>query len=94
MCVFVQAFARYLAYRKDNNELLYFILRQLVGEQRTFNRNRFGDGIDVVEIAEDEFVEKVCNSLVYGCMHIRTGNPFELLSGGLIIQKMLICFEV
>jgi len=59
LCVCVQAFARYLAYKKDNNELLYFILRQLVSEQRTFNRNRFGDDVDVVEIAEDEFVEKV-----------------------------------
>ncbi len=48
-----------MAYKKDNNELLFFILRQLVSEQRTFNRNRFGDGIEVVEISEDEFVEKV-----------------------------------
>ena len=55
----LQAFARYLAYKKDNNELLFFILRQLVSDQRTFNRNRFGDNIDVVEIPEEEFVEKV-----------------------------------
>lgn len=55
----LQAFARYLAYKKDNNELLFFILRQLASDQRTFNRNRYGEDIDLVEIPEEEFVEKV-----------------------------------
>ena len=59
-CVYtLQAFARYLAYKKDNNELLFFILHQLASEQRVFNRSRYGDDIDLVEIPEDEFVEKV-----------------------------------
>ena len=55
-----QAFANYLAYKRDNNELLLFILKQLAGDHLTFNRNRYGGDVDVVEVPEQEFVEKVC----------------------------------
>jgi DNA replication licensing factor MCM2 len=53
-----KAFASYLAYKKDNNELLLFILRQLAGDHLTFNRNRYGGDLDIVEVPEQEFVEK------------------------------------
>ena len=33
-------FARYLTYKRDNNELLLFILRQLTQETTTYLRNR------------------------------------------------------
>jgi DNA replication licensing factor MCM2 len=53
-------FARYLAYKKDNNELLMFILKQLAGDQMTYNRNRYGDDIqDILELSEDEFIDRV-----------------------------------
>lgn len=56
----MQAFARYLAYKRDNNELLYFLLKQLVNDQISYNRNRYGgEEQDVIEIPEDEFAEKV-----------------------------------
>ena len=55
----LQAFANYLAYKRDNNELLLFILRQLASDHLTFNRNRYGGDLDIVEVPEDEFVEKV-----------------------------------
>lgn len=61
-CLFIslQAFARYLAYKRDNNELLYFLLKQLVNDQISYNRNRYGgEEQDVIEIPEDEFAEKV-----------------------------------
>lgn len=56
-----QSFARYLAYKRDNNELLLFILKQLSRDQMAFNRNRYGmeEEQEVIEISEDEFVEKV-----------------------------------
>ena len=54
-----QAFARYLAYKRDNNELLLFILRQLASDQLTFNRNRYGGDLDTLEFSEEEFKEKV-----------------------------------
>ena len=34
-------FARYLSYKRDNNELLLFILRGLANETATYMRNRF-----------------------------------------------------
>ena len=54
-----QAFARYLAYKRDNNELLLFILKQLATDQMTFNRNRYGGDLDTIEVPEEEFVDKV-----------------------------------
>ena len=53
-----------MAYKRDNNELLYFLLKQLVNDQISYNRNRYGgEEQDVIEIPEDEFAEKVSNSL-------------------------------
>ena len=54
-----QAFANYLAYKCDNNELLLFILRQLASDHLTFNRNRYGGDFELVEVPEEEFIEKV-----------------------------------
>merc|ERR1711997_54739 len=34
-------FARYLSYKRDNNELLLFILRGLANETSTYMRNRY-----------------------------------------------------
>ena len=58
-CLPLQAFARYLAYKRDNNELLLFILKQLASDQMTFNRNRYGGDQDIIEVPEEEFVDKV-----------------------------------
>ena len=57
----IQAFARYLAYKKDNNELLLFILKQLAQEQLSYNKSRYGGDSDVgtVEVPEQDFTEKV-----------------------------------
>jgi hypothetical protein len=41
-----------------------FILKQLVRDQITFHNNRYGSAPDVIEILEDEFVEKVSFSEV------------------------------
>ena len=64
MCVFVcvclQTFSRYLAFKRDNNELLLFILKQLVAEQMAYQRNRYGAQSDVVEVPEKDLQEKVC----------------------------------
>lgn len=55
-----QTFARYLSFRRDNNELLLFILKQLVAEQVTYQRNRFGTQQDSIEVSEKDLVDKVC----------------------------------
>ncbi|KAM9361674.1 DNA replication licensing factor MCM2 [Symphorus nematophorus] len=53
-----KTFARYLAFRRDNNELLLFILKQLVAEQVTYQRNRYGVQNDTIEIAEKDLQDK------------------------------------
>ena len=58
-CVSSQTFARYLAFRRDNNELLLFILKQLVAEQVSYQRNRYGAQNDTIEIPEKELQDKV-----------------------------------
>merc|ERR1719154_718894 len=50
-------FSRYLAYKRDNNELLLFVLRGLAGETATYMRNRYGTE-EVVEVAERDLAEK------------------------------------
>lgn len=39
--------------------MLLFVLRQLASDQLTFNRNRYGGETDIIEVPEEEFVEKV-----------------------------------
>lgn len=59
MFLSVQTFARYLAFRRDNNELLLFILKQLVAEQVSYQRNRYGVQNDTIEIPEKDLQDKV-----------------------------------
>ena len=61
-----QTFSRYLSFRRDNNELLLFVLKQLAQDQMTFQRNRYGAELEVVEIAEKDLTEKVRCAL-YTC---------------------------
>lgn len=54
-----QTFSRYLSFKKDNNELLLFILKQLVAEQVMYQRNRYGAQQDTIEVPEKDLVDKV-----------------------------------
>ena len=47
---FLQTFANYLSYKRENNELLLFILKQLASDHLTFNRNRYRGDFDIVEV--------------------------------------------
>merc|ERR1712013_758832 len=51
-------FTKSLSYKKDNNELLLFILRGLAHETATYMRNRYGTEQEVVEINEKDLAEK------------------------------------
>ena len=55
----LQTFSRYLAFKRDNNELLLFILKQLAQDQMTFQRNRYGSDLDILEISEKDLADKV-----------------------------------
>ncbi|CAN8001131.1 unnamed protein product, partial [Ixodes hexagonus] len=54
-----KTFQRYLTYKRDNNELLLFVLKQLVQEQINFTRSRYGTEPEVVEVSERDLQEKV-----------------------------------
>ncbi|MPC49600.1 DNA replication licensing factor mcm2 [Portunus trituberculatus] len=54
----LQNFARYLSYKRDNNELLFFLLRQLVHEQTTYMRSRYGPDHDVVQVSEKDLLDR------------------------------------
>ena len=62
--VFFQTFSRYLAFKRDNNELLLFVLKQLAQDQMTFQRNRFGTEPDSIQIAEKDLSDKVRYEIV------------------------------
>ncbi len=51
-------FSRYLAYKRDNNELLLFILRQLTQETTNYMRNRYGSEPDLVEVSVQDIEDK------------------------------------
>ena len=52
-------FARYLTFKRDNNELLLFILRQLTQETAVYMRNRYGTEQEVVEVSENDLLDRV-----------------------------------
>ncbi|NWU68095.1 MCM2 factor, partial [Pterocles burchelli] len=49
-----KTFSRYLSFKRDNNELLLFILKQLVAEQVMYQRNRYGAQQDTIEVPEKD----------------------------------------
>jgi DNA replication licensing factor MCM2 len=53
-----KAFGRYLTYRRDNDELLLFIIKELVQEQLLYQRSRFGGELDTVEVQESDFTDR------------------------------------
>ena len=53
-----KTFARYLSFKKDNNELLLFVLKQLVRDQITYHKNRYRTEPSVIEIGEDDFMDR------------------------------------
>jgi len=53
-----KSFAQYLAFKRDNNELLLFVLKQLVRDQIMFYRSRYRSEPDIVDIQEEEFSDR------------------------------------
>merc|ERR1711909_72203 len=51
-------FAKYLSYKRDNNEILLFILRQLTQDTSSYLRSRYGTEQDVIEISEADMLDK------------------------------------
>ncbi|GAB6021139.1 MCM DNA helicase complex subunit [Chamberlinius hualienensis] len=51
-------FSRHLVYRKDNNELLLFLLKQQFREAASFATYRYGSQQEIIEVTLAEFKEK------------------------------------
>lgn len=56
---YIQVFQRYLLFKQDHSELLFYILRQLAQDQLTFLRGRNTPEVLVIEIDEKDLLEKV-----------------------------------
>jgi len=70
-------FARYLAFKRDNNELMLFLLKQLVGEHISFYRNRFGGEQEIVEIEEKEFADKARQLNIHSLTNFYSSDIFK-----------------
>ncbi|WAR25901.1 MCM2-like protein [Mya arenaria] len=53
-----KTFGRYLAFKKDNNELLLFILKQLAADQMSFQRSRYGQEQEIIEVSCKDLADK------------------------------------
>lgn len=56
---FFKVFQRYLLFKRDHSELLYYILRQLAQDQLTFLRGRNTPELLAIEVDEKDLLEKV-----------------------------------
>lgn len=81
----LKTFSRYLAYRRDNNELLLFILKQLAQDQMMFHTNRYSAQLDTVEISEKDLADKVRAAYVVLCALTTADKFFHLRSFTLLV---------
>lgn len=72
---YFQKFQKYLSYKKDITELLYFILRQMAADQLRYIRGIVGVNVNTVEIHEKDFKDKVNTS-----DHLLNYNGFDFVS--------------
>ncbi|GFR02207.1 DNA replication licensing factor mcm2 [Trichonephila clavata] len=63
-----KTFSRYLTYKRDNNELLLYVLKQLIQEQIAYLRSRFTTDIENVEIPEKELQAKARQINIHNLM--------------------------
>uniref|UniRef100_A0A4W5RT82 DNA replication licensing factor MCM2 n=1 Tax=Hucho hucho TaxID=62062 RepID=A0A4W5RT82_9TELE len=85
-----KTFARYLAFRKDNNELLLFILKQLVSEQVAYQRNRYGAQQDTIEIPEKDLVDKARQISIHNLSAFYDSEAFRSNKFSHDVKKKLI----
>merc|ERR1712141_30175 len=51
-------FSHYLGFKRDNNELLLFILKQLAQETASYMRNRYNTEQEVIELTENDLLDR------------------------------------
>ncbi|XP_076287791.1 DNA replication licensing factor Mcm2 isoform X1 [Lasioglossum baleicum] len=58
-----QTFQKYLSYKKDHSELLYYILRQVTLDTLAFQKAIHGSRVTVIEISEKDLLDRVIHFL-------------------------------
>merc|ERR1712168_1417098 len=89
-----KTFARYLSFKKDNNELLLFVLKQLVRDQITYHKNRYRTEPSIIEIGEDDFIDRarqvdVHNLVTFYESDIFTTNRFKYDKNQKVITQQI-----
>ncbi|XP_069499475.1 DNA replication licensing factor MCM2 [Ambystoma mexicanum] len=85
-----KTFSRYLAFRRDNNELLLFVLKQLVAEQVTYQRNRYGAQQDSIEVPEKDLVDKARQINIHNLSAFYDSEMFKMNRFSHDLKKKLI----
>merc|ERR1719454_1844087 len=86
-----KTFSKYLSYKKDNAELLMFLLKQLVKEQTFYLRNRFGEVQDEkIEISEKDLLEKARRINIMSCKELYNSAIFRMNKFSFDKEKKII----
>ncbi|XP_041048457.1 DNA replication licensing factor MCM2 [Carcharodon carcharias] len=85
-----KTFSRYLTFKRDNNELLLFVLKQLVAEQATYQRNRYGAQQDTIEIPEKDLVEKARQINIHNMTSFYESDLFKINKFAHDVRRKLI----
>lgn len=65
----LQTFQKYLSYKKDHSELLYYILRQITLDTLAFQKALHGNRITTLEISEKDLLDRVIYSILIKKIH-------------------------
>ncbi|NWI94511.1 MCM2 factor, partial [Pitta sordida] len=85
-----KTFSRYLAFKRDNNELLLFILKQLVAEQVMYQRNRYGAQQDTIEVPEKDLVDKARQINIHNLSAFYDSEVFKMNRFSRDVKRKLI----
>jgi DNA replication licensing factor MCM2 len=76
-------FAKYLTYKRDNNELLLFLLRQLITDQLSYLKHKTSRSskavFDEVTIPEEDFIDKAKQLKITNVKSFYDSNIFKMM---------------
>ncbi|CAH1402014.1 unnamed protein product [Nezara viridula] len=73
-----KTFQKYLLYKKDTTELLYYILKQMASDQMMYIRGIHGVAVNVIEIHEKDFIDKAKQIKIYDVRPFYESKVFEM----------------
>ncbi|BES93672.1 DNA replication licensing factor [Nesidiocoris tenuis] len=72
-----RTFQKYLLYKKDTTDLLYYILKQMTLEQLAYIRGTHGVDVNTVEIHEKDFIDKAKEIKIFDVRPFYDSKIFE-----------------